>query len=101
MYFALLYDTVKDFTQRRQPYREAHLAAAQRAYKEGRLILGGAFNPADGALLVFNAASASEAEEFAKNDPYVIHGLVTAWHVREWTVVIGGEWDNSLRTMSF
>lgn len=94
MYFALFYDTVTDFIQRRQPYREAHLAAARRACEEGRLLLAGAFNPADGALLVFNAASASEVEEFAKNDPYVIHGLVTAWRVREWTVVIGGESDN-------
>ena len=30
-------------------------------------------------------------EEFAKNDPYVVNGLVTEWNVRPWTVVFGGE----------
>jgi uncharacterized protein YciI len=28
-------------------------------------------------------------EEFVRNDPYVIHGLVTRWEVRAWAVVIG------------
>jgi uncharacterized protein len=91
MYFALLYDTVDDYVERRQPYREAHLTLARRAQEEGRLLLAGAFRPADGALLVFRADRASEVEEFARNDPYVINGLVKAWRVREWTVVIGGE----------
>jgi hypothetical protein len=28
-------------------------------------------------------------ERFAAADPYVVHGLVTAWSVRPWDVVIG------------
>lgn len=91
MYFALFYDTVDNFVECRQPYRAAHLAHAERAHRAGRLLLAGALNPADGALLVFRAERASEVEEFAQNDPYVTNGLVKAWHAREWTVVIGGE----------
>jgi uncharacterized protein YciI len=30
-------------------------------------------------------------EAFARNDPYVIRGLVTRWEVRSWNVVIGNE----------
>ncbi len=30
-------------------------------------------------------------EEFARNDPYVLNGLVTRWEVRPWAVVIGDE----------
>jgi hypothetical protein len=29
------------------------------------------------------------AEDFARNDPYVKAGLVTAWRVRQWNVVVG------------
>ena len=91
MYYALFYDTVDNYVERRRPYREQHLAHARRAHQDGRLVLAGAFNPPDGALLVFRADSATEVEEFARRDPYVRNGLVKAWRVREWTVAVGGE----------
>ncbi|MGH9345295.1 MAG: YciI-like protein [Terriglobia bacterium] len=92
MYFALFYDTVPEYLERRQPYRTAHLAYAKRAHQAGQLVMAGAFaNPADGALFVFRVENKSIAEEFAQNDPYVINGLIKAWRVRDWTVVIGGE----------
>lgn len=53
-------------------------------------MLAGAFaDPADKALLIFRANDKSVAEQFAKDDPYVINGLVKRWEVRAWTVVIG------------
>lgn len=92
MYFALFYDVVPDYLERRGAYRAAHLAHAERAREAGHLVLAGAFaNPADGALFVFRAENKSVAEEFARQDPYVLNGLITAWRVRDWTVVIGGE----------
>jgi uncharacterized protein YciI len=90
MYFALFYNTVENFAERRQPYRQEHLALAGQAHREGRLLLAGALKPADGALLIFRADTATAVEAFAQSDPYVRHGLVTEWRVREWTVVIGG-----------
>ncbi len=45
--------------------------------------------PADGAVLVFRSDDAAAAENFAKNDPYVLNGLISKWTVRPWTVVIG------------
>jgi uncharacterized protein YciI len=91
MYFALFYDTVDNFTERRQPYRQQHLAAVEQAHRDGRLLLAGALKPADGALLIFKTDSAADVEAFARNDPYVVSGLVKDWRVREWTVVIGDE----------
>ncbi len=91
MYFALLYQTVPDHAQRRKPYRADHLAHAEQAHREGRLLLAGAFDPPDGALLVFRVERAEEVEAFARADPYVRSGLVTSWRVRPWTVVVGGE----------
>ncbi len=90
MYFALLYDPAPDYLERRKPLREAHLALAREYHKQGRLVLAGAFNPPDGALLVFRADSAAEVEAFVKSDPYVKNGAVTGWRIREWTVVVGG-----------
>jgi uncharacterized protein YciI len=89
MYFALLYDVVDDYVSRRAPLRAAHLALAERFTREGKLLLGGAFDPPDGALLVFQADSAAEVEAFVREDPYVVTGLVRAWRVRPWTVVVG------------
>jgi uncharacterized protein len=90
MYYALLYETVPDHVERRKPFRAEHLALAEAAHRDGRLVMAGAFDPADGALLVFRGDAPSVAEEFARSDPYVRNGLVTAWRVRPWSVVIGG-----------
>jgi uncharacterized protein len=91
MYYILFYTTVKDYIEKRVPYRKAHLGYAEEAYKRGELILAGALdNPADSAVLVFKEDSPKAVEEFVKNDPYVKNGIITKWEIRPWTVVIGG-----------
>jgi uncharacterized protein YciI len=91
-YYALFYYVVDDFVSRRSPYRDDHLRLAQEAHRRGELVLAGALSdPADRALLVFRAPDRAVVEDFARNDPYVINGLVTRWEVRSWTVVIGNE----------
>jgi len=90
MHYALFYDYVPDYLERRGVHREAHLVQIKAALDRGELLLGGAFaNPADGALIVFSGSSPVVAEDFAKADPYVLSGLVTKWYVREWTTVVG------------
>jgi uncharacterized protein YciI len=91
-YFALLYDVVPNFIERRMPFREAHLQRVRDANARGVLLLAGALGePPDGALLVFRSESPAAAEDFARTDPYVAEGLVTGWRVRPWTVVIGAD----------
>lgn len=86
----LFYDVVDDYMERRPAFRAEHLELARAAHERGELLLGGAYaDPPDGALLVF-AGDRETAESFARADPYVREGLVRAWRVREWTVVIGG-----------
>ena len=87
-YYALFYDTVDNFVERRQPYRQAHLALVDAAYRDGRIVLAGALKPA-GALLVFRTDDIAEVQQFATADPYVANGLVSDWRVREWAVVVG------------
>ena len=89
-YFALFYEVVDNYIERRAPLRAQHLALAKQSRARGEMILGGAFaDPPDKALLVFRGADRGVAESFAKNDPYVLNGLVKHWEVRAWTVVIG------------
>ena len=88
-FFALFYDLVDNFVERRQPYRADHLALLDQAQRDGRLVLAGPLKPADTALLVFRADSAADVEAIVARDPYVAKGLVKSWRVREWTVVIG------------
>ena len=91
-YFALFYDVVEDFLSRRSAFRQEHLRLAHEAHRRGELVLAGALaDPADKALLVFRAADRSAVEEFARNDPYVVNGLITRWEVRSWAVVIGDD----------
>ena len=88
-YFALMYDVVDDFTNKRTPFRPAHLKEVRESHHRGELIMAGALGDPAGALLVFRAPDKSVAEKFAKADPYVNEGLVRTWTVRPWTVVVG------------
>ena len=89
MYYLLFYTTVENYVERRAPFREEHIKLANAAHERGEIVMAGALaEPADGAVLVFKGDNPSVAEEFAKNDPYVLNGLITEWKVRPWTVVI-------------
>ena len=91
-YYALEYDVVEDYVNRRTPFRDQHLRLLRAAQARGDLSIAGALgDPPDGALLIFHAATPTVAEDFAQHDPYVTNGLVTRWRVRPWHVVVGGE----------
>jgi hypothetical protein len=91
-YFALIYYVVEGFVSRRTAFREEHLGLVKKANRRGELLLAGALgDPVDRALLVFRTQDRSIAEAFARDDPYVINGLVTRWEVQPWAVVIGNE----------
>ena len=79
----------------RSEYRDAHLRLANEANGRGELVLAGALSEPDAALLVFCAPDSSVVEEFARNDPYVVNGLVTRWEVRPWNVVVGQEFSDA------
>jgi len=93
-FYALFYYVVEDYVSRRAAYRDEHLRLAKEAQNRGELLLAGALtDPLDRALFVFRAADKSAVEDFVRNDPYIIHGLVTRWEIRPWAVVIGNAPD--------
>ena len=98
MHFLLTYDLSADYLERRGEFRNEHLALAWQAQERGELFLAGACaEPADMAMLIFQGDSPDAAERFAKADPYVIHGLVTRYRVKQWNTVIGKDASNPVR----
>jgi uncharacterized protein YciI len=90
-HFLLFYDYVPDYLDRRTAHRAAHFAHALPAVDRGELFLAGACTdegPPIG-VLVFSVENRRTVEDFARADPYVIHGVATSWRVREWTTVAG------------
>lgn len=100
-HFLLFYDTAPDYLQRRGEFRDQHLQLAWAAAGRGELLLGGALSdPVDGAVLLFQGEDASVAEDFAREDPYVLNGLVREWKVRAWTTVVGKQAATPVRASS-
>lgn len=92
MHYILSYDYAPDYLERRGEFRDEHLHMAWAAQGAGELVLAGALaDPADGAVLIFNVESPAVIERFVKADPYVRHGLVTAYRIRAWTTVVGDQ----------
>jgi uncharacterized protein YciI len=90
-YFALIYDVVDNFAERRMPFREPHLKLVKEAHERGAIVMAGALgDPPTGALIIFRVEEPSVVENFARTDPYVTQGVVTKWQVKPWNVVFGG-----------
>jgi len=91
-YYALFYDLTDDYLTRRTEFRSEHLRLAEEAQNRGELLFAGAFSdPYDQSLLIFRGNDSTSVERFAKNDPYVLNGLVKQWRVRLWNVAVGKE----------
>ena len=98
MHYLLCYDLAPDYLERRGEFRNEHLKLAWEAQERGEIVIAGALaDPADMAVLMFQAESPEVVERFAKADPYVIHGLVKSYRVRPWTTVVGANATTPVR----
>jgi uncharacterized protein YciI len=70
MYYMLFYDYVDDYLERRDAFREAHLAWANQALQSGELKMAGAFTERPySAALIFDVDDISVIERFVEHDP--------------------------------
>jgi uncharacterized protein YciI len=84
----LLYEYVSDIASRRGPYREAHLERIRAEQAAGRVVMAGALgDPPRGGAIVFRDTDPQVIEAFARDDPYMRAGLITAWRSEPWTLV--------------
>lgn len=89
--YLLHYSYIPEVLEKRGPYREGHLGLAKDFAAKGKCLFGGPSGDVGvevpkGALFVFT--DEQSAKDYANNDPYVANGIVTDWHVEEWTVAI-------------
>jgi uncharacterized protein len=82
--FVLFYESADDVAQKAAPHFAAHRARWAEYATAGSLLMIGTFgNPQEeGSMGVFTSRAA--AEEFARGDPFVLHGVVRRWYVRDW-----------------
>lgn len=90
MHYLMIYELADDYLERRGQYRDEHLRMAWESQQRGEMVLAGAMPEAfDMAVLLFQGDSKDAAERFAAADPYVIHGLVRAYSIKQWNTVVG------------
>ena len=80
----VFYESAADLMDKAPLHFAAHCARWQEFADRGELLMIGPFANAleDGAMAVFTTREA--AEEFVSADPFVLHGVVRNWTIREW-----------------
>ncbi|MFL6128213.1 MAG: YciI family protein [Mycobacteriales bacterium] len=65
---------------------DEHLARSRQLHADGVLLMAGAFldRPEEPLQTMGVLASREAAEDYARQDPFVRHGMVTDWTIREW-----------------
>jgi len=87
MKYVLSYRAADDVLAKAPLHAAAHRAHWQTFLDNGTLLMIGPFaDSKEGAMAVFTTREA--AESFAQADPFVLNGVVTAWHVRDWMEAI-------------
>ncbi|PSC70823.1 YCII-related [Micractinium conductrix] len=89
-YMLLQYKYVPDILEKRGPFREQHLAGANKMAEQQKLMVAGAVaDPVDGAVFIFRNVSKEEVDAFVASDPYFQNGLIPSYSVRPYMVVAG------------
>jgi uncharacterized protein len=88
--YVLFYESAEDVRAKAPPHVPAHGTRIKEFHARGTLLMIGVFaNPEEGAMGVFTTREA--AEEFAREDVFVLKGVVRDWHVRAWNESLVGE----------
>jgi uncharacterized protein YciI len=85
--YVLLYTSADDVLSKAPAHFPAHSARLDEFHARGVLLAVGTFgNPQEeGSMGIFTSRDA--AEEFARDDPFVVGGVVSGWEVRDWNEV--------------
>jgi uncharacterized protein YciI len=83
----LLYTSADDVVSKAPAHFPAHSARLNEFHARGVLLGVGTFGDpqSQGSMAIFTTREA--AEEFVRDDPFVLGGVVSAWEVREWNEV--------------
>jgi uncharacterized protein YciI len=83
MKYLLFYEAADDVMSKAPAHFPAHEARLAEFRAGGTLLETGPFgDPQEGSMSIFTTREA--AEEFAREDPFVLNGVVRSWYIREW-----------------
>jgi uncharacterized protein YciI len=88
MLFVIIGYDGPDGARLRPSVRPAHLENLKPLVEQGRMIIGGPFTDGAGSLMIVDLESEAEAQEFARNDPYVQQGVFARVEVRPFRKVV-------------
>ena len=80
----VFYESAVGLMEKAPLHAAAHRARWREFADRGELLMIGPFAHAqeDGAMGIFTTREA--AEEFVRGDPFVLHGVIRDWTIREW-----------------
>lgn len=82
MKYVLYYESADDVATKAPLHFAEHRARWDIYAERGSLLAIGPFTDGAASIGVFTTREA--AEEFAGGDPFVLHGVVRSWSIREW-----------------
>jgi uncharacterized protein YciI len=88
MRYVLLYQPADDVMSKAPEHFGAHSARIAEFHGRGELLMVGTFGDpqTQGSMAIF--ATRAAAEEFVREDPFVLHGVVKGWEIRDWDEVL-------------
>ena len=87
MKFAAIIEYAQD-KAKIQSIRPVHRQYLTGLRERGQLAASGPFTDDSGALIIYEAATAEEAEKLIQGDPFCQNGIFLKWQVRPWNPVI-------------
>jgi uncharacterized protein YciI len=84
----LFYESANDVLTKAPIHFAAHNARLREFHARGDILMVGTFgDPQEqGSMGIFPSRAAAEA--FVDGDPFVLHGVIRRWEIREWNEVL-------------
>ena len=86
--YVVIYESADDVREKAPIYFAEHQARWKQYSDRGELLMIGTFSDLSGSMAIFTTRDA--AEEFVKGDPFVLHGVVRRFEIKEWNEALGG-----------
>ncbi|MCE9533757.1 MAG: YciI family protein [Planctomycetes bacterium] len=88
MKFAAVIDYARDPAKIEQ-IRPTHRQYLRTLLETGKLFASGPFTDDSGALIIYEAETAEQAEQILKGDPFHAAGIFLKWQIKPWKIVMG------------
>ncbi|WP_433618399.1 YciI family protein [Dactylosporangium sp. CA-139114] len=88
MKYVVLYTSAPDVAAKAPAHFPAHRQRLDAFHARGDLLMVGTFGDpqAQGSMAVFRTRES--AEEFVAGDPFVVHGVVAGYEIRDWHEIL-------------